>query len=48
MRLGRRLSTGIAEDPPTPGGEPAQPATAEQAETVEPEVRREYAEAAER
>ena len=49
MRLGRRLSTGIAEDPPAPSAEPAQPVTVEHATVEAPadrEVRREYAEQA--
>ena len=49
MRLGRRLSTGIAEDPPAPTAEPARPATVEHTTIEVPadrEVRREYAEQA--
>jgi hypothetical protein len=54
MRLGRRLSTGTAEDPTPAHLEPATPAVPAAVEDAAPapevaaEVRREYADAADR
>lgn len=54
MRLGRRLSTGTAEDPAPTHLEPANPAVTAPADEAAPapevvaEVRREYADAADR
>jgi len=54
MRLGRRLSTGTAEDPATAHLEPATPGVTAAADDAAPapevagEVRREYADATDR